>query len=67
MKNFRDCMKDNENARSGNYRDSGRIQDIWVLEGKDSVIRDLGEIISKKNWERYRRKSQLISASIISN
>lgn len=68
MKSSRDCInKDCGNARFGNYRDSARIQDVSVLKGTNSVTRDMGEVLSEKNWERYRQKSLLTFDSIISN
>lgn len=67
MKNSCDCIKDSGNARSRNYRDSARIQDISMLKGTNSVTRDMNEVFSEKNWERYKQKSLLTFASIISN
>ncbi|KYN22574.1 Protein fantom [Trachymyrmex cornetzi] len=45
-----------------NYRDSGRIQDISLLEGSNSTIRDMDEILSDRNWERYKQRSLLTFA-----
>ncbi|KYQ58159.1 X-linked retinitis pigmentosa GTPase regulator-interacting protein 1 [Trachymyrmex zeteki] len=41
----------NESVLSVNYRDSGHIQGISLLEGSSSTIRDMDEILSDRNWE----------------
>lgn len=67
MQSYEKLSRNIENVQFGNYRISGCIQDVAMLKGTNSVICDLGEVFSEKNWEKYRQKSLLNSANIISN
>ncbi|XP_071643369.1 uncharacterized protein [Temnothorax longispinosus] len=53
---------------SGNYQDCGHVQGISLSKGSSNTICDMNEVLSDRNWERYKQKSLLTAfASALSN